>query len=393
MDKDVKTILGDGSGSLLAGVIARHLVKTLGPEKARALLKTPRKLIGIDLPDELTATLGGGLAGLGIVKIARKLMPTLSEESVDWITDLAVMVGEEIDDVVKEMELGAAGAASSAVAASAATGLPVIYWNYAIDPHAPTVLYWENCPCRHHTHKEEEEYGKPDGDKKRRTRAKEAVNVGWHIYPFTTAIRGGARPPRDEDEGWKPGCMCAQAFAEDEAKLAAAKAASAASPAKPAPSSAPPSADSLTGWLGLIRAGKIPGAKSEDAVRLLGYMKEVDEKELDSLAGEIDRWEEVAGLLVAQNKEEFVRLCRVAKSRRQAGTVASAIGVPIGLAREGIARVGSIHSAVSGHGTALADRIKAYNDALAGRGPAAQAAPTHPNIVMRFWNLAIHGTW
>jgi len=183
--------------STLAGLLAGLLVK-MSPAKAREFVRDPGKLAGFKIPSEWATTFGGSFVGLTVVEVLSKFVPGIGDDVMDYIQDFATMVGEEIDDKLKQAE-AESGKASTAQGERSMPMKPRPLWFHYSDPDLKGVVCLGRCPAGHEL----------DASGKRRSRR---IPID-----FDDVQRGNFQPPTGVDD-----CICAAVFAEELAERKAA---------------------------------------------------------------------------------------------------------------------------------------------------------------------------
>jgi hypothetical protein len=118
---------------------------------------------------------------------------------------------------------------------------------------------------------------------------------------------------------------CAELFAVDIEELATRAAKIAAAMPKTAAETKP---TSFLGFLARAKAGSIKGLTAEDIKRLAGYCRQLSAEEIDELA-HIDSEEELAGLVLAEDIDQFRKMVSTAKDRVVHKGIANALGIPL----------------------------------------------------------------
>jgi hypothetical protein len=114
MKRRERTAIADLAIGILSPIIApiiAGILASLPVEKAEVFLKDHLKLGGLDIPFEhlkenkifrvLAESAGGSAAGLTVATIAERIFPNMSEDLVDYLQDLSLVVAEQYSDLMK----------------------------------------------------------------------------------------------------------------------------------------------------------------------------------------------------------------------------------------------------------------------------------------------------
>jgi len=318
-DSSVKNAVMTTVMSLVAGIVARALAK-MSPDAVKKYLANPKDILGMKLPPELAATLGGGFAGLTVVEILKHLIPGLSGDILDYVQDFAVMVGERYDDVVEK-----GGTMTDQPSAPAQH----FFQRKCLQSDAyPGVIFHLECGTRHHvtaTVKEE-----TDAKGKKRKVASTDPRSDFRtvsIEAVAALMNKNGRTPSTTDDDYDINCTCDILVAGELERYYAAEAAK-----KPKDPASKPSVEkpavSLQDYLGRARSGKYRGVDKTQLDGLIVIIGELNQAELTALDRAINTDGEFEGLFLARNSDDVRKMITLANDREVHSGIAAALNIP-----------------------------------------------------------------
>jgi hypothetical protein len=347
-DSSVRNAVATTVMSLVAGIVARALAK-MSPDAVKKYLANPKDILGMKLPPELAATLGGGFAGLTVVEILKHLIPGLSGDILDYVQDFAVMVGERYDDVVEK-----GGTMTDQPSAPAQH----FFQRKCLQSDAyPGVIFHLECGTRHHvtaTVKEE-----TDAKGKKRKVASTDPRSDFRtvsIEAVAALMNKNGRTPSTTDDGYDVYCTCDTLVAGELERYYAAEAAK--KPKDPAQKDKKPGNSFLTFW-GRAVLGKIEGVDLDKTPELRAIFDQLTKDDLSHLH-EIDNDFEFVALCTAKNIAEFRKMVAVAKDRRFGSALSDLIGIPVEAVHHGMHAVKTAAGKVAAIVPGIPGKVGAY---------------------------------
>jgi hypothetical protein len=189
----------DASIPLVSKALA-HFLANASPEVFKVLFGG-KTILGV--PSEIAAALGGGGAGLFLVKAIEYFHPTLDPRIKDRIMDVLPLVAAEFNRIV-QAQGGGAGKAPSTPSAPAFVPKRLM----VCDAYSGVIYLWA-CPANHHSVTAYEEVNAGNG--KKRKEARTTPRDDCHL--IATAIASAlmekeGRTPSSSDEGLNAVCIC-----------------------------------------------------------------------------------------------------------------------------------------------------------------------------------------
>jgi hypothetical protein len=310
--------------SLVSGIVARALA-AMSPDRAGDILSKPKEILGMKLPPELATTLGGGFAGLTVVEILKHLMPGMPEQTLDWIQDFAVMVGERYEHVTKN-----GGPMSDAQPTSAKHySRKVLLQSDAY----PGVIFHIDCGTPHHNTTTVKEETDAKG-KKRKVASTEPRSDFRTVSDEAAAalMSKNGRTPSATEDGADVNCTCDILVAAQLDRYYAAEAVA----KKEKPPEAKKKDDeppvSFQDFLGQAQAGKYPGIGLAQLDSLLVILKDLNQSELAKLDRAINTVGEFRGLFLAKTVDDVRKMITLADDRYVHHGIAYALDIPVATA-------------------------------------------------------------
>jgi hypothetical protein len=256
-----RTAVADLVIGVLAPVIAPIIARVLAMfpvDKAKEFLEDHLKLGDLHIPIEhlkenpifrvLTEAAGGSAAGYTVATIAETIWPNLSEENVDYLQDLALVVTEQYAELKRAKgETATTATTTSGSSPQKERGEERVtpmatYRNWLVSSSNPTICVCETCGVSHHTEiKNVSVGGGGRSGAPPRMEPKRVPKPEFNLVPFEDIMATpGIHAPANAAEGYVAGCNCARAFQADKSayEVAQAKEAAANAP-KPEPAVKP----------------------------------------------------------------------------------------------------------------------------------------------------------
>jgi hypothetical protein len=157
----------------------------------------------LGIPAEIATALGGGGAGLALIKVIEQFYPTINPRIKDRIEDLVPLVAREYNRILKEQG-GGAGKAPTASSTTAFVPKRLML----CDAH-PGVIYLWACPANHHSTMTTEDVNAGNNKKRKEARTTPREDCRMIATAVASALMDKeGRTPSSSDEGLNAICVC-----------------------------------------------------------------------------------------------------------------------------------------------------------------------------------------